>query len=840
MAEQIIDSFFVEYLAKFDKKSARALKKHFRNLNSSIEQSNKDLDKKVIASGKRRVKALVSGVKQWGVAAAAAAAQVFRVGMRAEEAFSKLRTQLGETFKDIGKAREHLKGLSRETGVPLDELARAFFSLRSAGVPLEAALIAMDNAARSAAIGLGDTQDVALLAGGIFNSLKLEVKDLDGVFEAIHKTIKFGNIKDAGQLAAQWTELNDLAGVLKQSVQEIGASIAVFTRSGLPVPKVITGIRAAMAKLAAPTQQGLDVLGQVFPGVGAGLGKDEKNKALKNHLQDLIESKGQLQTIKTLADSLKKDALDAMGITQEAFAEMSGERQAELLENARLDTLAFKRFFEDVTGMQFALNVSQNFDQYMEVLENMRKFEGTIAQGQIDVQKFGFDKAKRAMNDFNLFLDELYNKLSFVLGLFMKLPPAVRNFVIAFAALKAFAHFGFIPKFKLFGESLKFIIDDIYRLAEALFSLNFSAFKLSALRKLETGKKLSTFFGQSRFKRKFTGASAKDAIKKGFQQTREKARISNLKKAAFLAPESFMLMNMIESFKKRKDSLKGSISGGFRKTRNSLKQAGPAMKNFFTGGEKGVNIFKRLFGVVRRFASAFVVGIGIASKVLLGLISILTIPAVLIGGIVAALIASYVYWDQFRNMINTIWELIKTLAQWVGVFLILNFKRLRNWLLQNPVLAPLVDAVSWLFGFFPKVFEKLGKLFDWVSGIIQGWIGWLRDDIESMREESNRLDSDRKPGEGLGAGDALKALTGAATPVPVAPSTPAGGNVALTQNNRANVNVKVDAQGNPNAKEIGEQTRQGVKKGLGDAFENKSLTIQDLSDAGSGLAVSAA
>ncbi len=91
-------------------------------------------------------------------------AGAFKVGAAEERSLLNLRTQLGLTADEVEELKAPLRDLSKETNRSLKEVNDAMFSVKSAGLETADALVVMDQSAKAAASGLGETKPIALLA----------------------------------------------------------------------------------------------------------------------------------------------------------------------------------------------------------------------------------------------------------------------------------------------------------------------------------------------------------------------------------------------------------------------------------------------------------------------------------------------------------------------------------------------------------------------------------------------------------------------------------------------------------------------------------------------------
>ena len=200
----------------------------------------------------------------------------------------------------------------------------AYFSLRSAGLGVDDSLEGVRASAKGAAIQLGNTQDIALLAGGALNVYGREAISATRAVEIMLATVKAGNIKDAAALAREMPDLLSVASELGVTFEELGAAVAGYTRTGLSVPQVTTAIRAALNKMFAPTEEGAKVLEKI------GLTSDD--------LRTMVKSQGLLKTI------------------QRFYLAVEGSPDE------------VRRFFQEVTAVGAVAHASRTMEQYDEII----------------------------------------------------------------------------------------------------------------------------------------------------------------------------------------------------------------------------------------------------------------------------------------------------------------------------------------------------------------------------------------------------------------------------------------------------------------------------------------
>ena len=125
----------------------------------TISQKFQDAGKKMTDVGKKMSLAVTAPLAGVGIAAA-------KTSMDFETSLSKMVGLVGLTSDEVDGMKDSILELSGATAKAPQELADAMFVVTSAGLRGDAALQALDQAARASAAGLGDTADIARSVAG--------------------------------------------------------------------------------------------------------------------------------------------------------------------------------------------------------------------------------------------------------------------------------------------------------------------------------------------------------------------------------------------------------------------------------------------------------------------------------------------------------------------------------------------------------------------------------------------------------------------------------------------------------------------------------------------------
>ena len=409
----VIDELITRYIPRMDPAAVRNVQRGFKQIQVSSKRLRADL-----AHVGRGMATMLGAVGAASVG----------VGMKAERSFTKLRTQLGESNEAIDTARTRLRELSKETGVALDKLGDSYFSLRSNSVGTEEAFDAVTAAAKANVLALGETRDIASLAGSAMIAFAKDGLTAEAVIAAIHETVARGNIADAGVLAQHMPSLIEPASQLGMELKHVMAMTAVYTRTQSDLAKAATGIDAMIQKLLAPGGRGQKMLVDWFGSVTNfhDLVGEDPFGAIRQLLEHMQLEEGEVQV------GLDVQALLDTGEIDEDLA-----KQLQKEDLGRLDPVMLREFFEDKTALGFALNFASNEGDYREVLAGYTDDMSTIDSLVKELEGKGFHILAKTVNSLRLDLIWLYEKaVRPLLQLFNLLPDSIKRVVTALLALQ--------------------------------------------------------------------------------------------------------------------------------------------------------------------------------------------------------------------------------------------------------------------------------------------------------------------------------------------------------------------------------------------------------------------
>ena len=329
-------------------------------------------------------------------------AGAFKVGAAEERSFLNLQTQLGDTEEKMNELKDVAKGVSKETNRPLKDLGDAIFAIRSGGQKGAAGLDILNQSAKAAAAGLGNTRPIALLAASAVNAYGEAALSGSDAVDKLLAIVQSGNI-EASTLAEPMTKLLSIGPGLGVTFDELGASVAAYTQLIGNASQAVTGVQQALSALQKPTGEAEVFFTNAYGSI--------------QNMHKAIREDGFLNVLQRLHESVDGDAV-AMG-----------------------------RMFSGVEALGFVTDVTTlRTEKYTEALDNVTNSVGKVNKGFDIYANSSVAQADEATNNLKLALSSLYtNVLVPLLQLFGKLPSAIQTVVLGMGAMQIASTIGLGP-----------------------------------------------------------------------------------------------------------------------------------------------------------------------------------------------------------------------------------------------------------------------------------------------------------------------------------------------------------------------------------------------------------
>lgn len=222
---------------------------------SDVEKGSKNTSDKV----GRTTDLLKTGAVALGGAAVAGGGLAVTSFMNVQDALAPIGTLLGFQSDEYNKYTENVKKLIAASPQSADEIGRGAYDVLSAGImDVDAATIALNESQKLAAAGLGQVPDAVDVITSSMNAFKSE--NLSGADAAriLFGTMSIGKA-DLNGIAQGFGGIAPMAAQAGVSFQEMMASVAAMTQTGLPASEVYTGLKATLSNVIKPTAEAAKV-----------------------------------------------------------------------------------------------------------------------------------------------------------------------------------------------------------------------------------------------------------------------------------------------------------------------------------------------------------------------------------------------------------------------------------------------------------------------------------------------------------------------------------------------------------------------------------------------------
>ncbi len=184
-----------------------------------------------------------------------------------EASTTKLVTLSGVSEVSMKKMRQAVLDLAPTVGIGPRALSDALLVVTSTGFEGAEAMEILSIAAKSSAIGMGDTKDIARALTAAISAYGAENLSAAAAGDILHATVVAGGA-EASELAGEIGRVVGVASQLGVSFSEVGAFIATYTRLGISASEATTGLSGVLNTILAPSKEAKDAL------MGIGLSAD--------------------------------------------------------------------------------------------------------------------------------------------------------------------------------------------------------------------------------------------------------------------------------------------------------------------------------------------------------------------------------------------------------------------------------------------------------------------------------------------------------------------------------------------------------------------------------------
>lgn len=241
----------------------------------STERSTKGIHRSLTSQISAMRSVGMSLTKYVALPLAAVGAYSIKTALDFNQSMALVQTQAGASAKELKFLEHGIKALaaSGKTGFTDNELAKAMYAIRSAGLQGAKALQTLRSASDFAEVGQADLAETTKALVSAQNTGIRGTKSLREEMGTLNSIIGAGQMHMSDLNGALSTGFLGSAKALGLNLTEVGGALAFLTREGTPANSAATRLRMAFSLIANPTTKAKDAL--------KGIGLSQADLALK-------------------------------------------------------------------------------------------------------------------------------------------------------------------------------------------------------------------------------------------------------------------------------------------------------------------------------------------------------------------------------------------------------------------------------------------------------------------------------------------------------------------------------------------------------------------------------
>lgn len=276
-----------------------------------------------------------------------------------DESMTKIQTLVGVSADVVDGFKDSVLELAGRTSKAPAELADALFTVTSAGLRGAEAMQVLEMAAKGSAIGMGETKEIAKAVTAVMQAYGPETMSAAKAMDILTATVREGNL-EASELAPVLGRVVGIAAQLGVGFEEVGASIATFTRLGVDSSEAVTGLSGFLNSLIKPSKEGADALAEMGMSF-ADLRREVDEQGLAETMIKLLNTfDGNVEALGAVIPNVR--ALGAVMGT----AGVQGKAYLEIQNNISNSTDILNKAFED-TAKSGAFRLKEAFNTLKQI-----------------------------------------------------------------------------------------------------------------------------------------------------------------------------------------------------------------------------------------------------------------------------------------------------------------------------------------------------------------------------------------------------------------------------------------------------------------------------------------
>ncbi|MCK4502510.1 MAG: phage tail tape measure protein, partial [Desulfuromonadales bacterium] len=166
--------------------------------------------------------------------------------------FAEISTLIDDNVSDLGGYRQSILDYANDSTQSLESINGAVYSAISAGVDYTDALGVMNTAEQLAVAGKADLNSTLVALSSVMNAYGAEVGEASDYSDIFFTTVKQGQTT-IPELAASLSQVTSVAVAAGVPFDDLAATTAALTATGMPTSQAITSIKAALTNIIKPS-----------------------------------------------------------------------------------------------------------------------------------------------------------------------------------------------------------------------------------------------------------------------------------------------------------------------------------------------------------------------------------------------------------------------------------------------------------------------------------------------------------------------------------------------------------------------------------------------------------
>lgn len=187
--------------------------------------------------------------------------------MKFEKAMTNVATLVDTTKESMQLMGDEVLNIAKAMPLPIDDLTKALYQIRSAGVPAEKAMETLNASAMLATAGLGSAKDAADMITSVLVDFKKEGLDAAKVSDVLFKAIRNGKTT-VEQMAPEFGKSALAAAEVGVTFKELIAMTAGITNTGVKTAEAQTEITGALIALNKRTTEMITIQQELSGQIG--------------------------------------------------------------------------------------------------------------------------------------------------------------------------------------------------------------------------------------------------------------------------------------------------------------------------------------------------------------------------------------------------------------------------------------------------------------------------------------------------------------------------------------------------------------------------------------------